>query len=533
MDTHTSLPLLRFLLLFVLNQIMTTTIANYTSICTLTPYPNLCNSLTTISQQTLVKNVVDLHAASLRVTLARVQEARSHIATKIKRSLLNKLERTAWIDCSELYEDTIHHLNRSIGATSTIDFHDAQTWLSAAIANQETCENGFRDFNLSVDHFRSSPFVGLTKFLSNSLAISKARVADNSDEIIGTNQRRKRRNHRRRYDFRDWAVAQSSDAPMKADIVVARDGTGDYMSISEALKSISKGRKGEGMERIVIYVKKGVYMENVEVKRSMKNIMMIGDGIDRTVVVASKSVQDGFTTFRSATVGVSGDGFVAIGMTFRNAAGAEKHQAVALRSSSDHSIFYKCSFEGYQDTLYVHSQRQFYRDCDIYGTVDFIFGDAASIFQNCNIYIRKPLPHQTNTVTAQGRKSPNENTGIVIQNSVITAASDLIPVQRLYSSYLGRPWKKYSRTVLIKCRIDGVVDPAGWSPWSGDFGLSTLYYAEYMNVGIGARTEARVNWPGFHVIGRAGEAGMFAVGNFYSGDQSWIAAAGVPFTAGV
>ncbi|KAI3428967.1 Pectinesterase [Psidium guajava] len=105
--------------------------------------------------------------------------------------------------------------------------------------------------------------------------------------------------------------------------------------------------------------------------------MFVGDGIGKTIITGSKSVGGGSTTFKSATVAVVGDGFVARDITFRNTAGAANHQAVALRSGSDLSVFYKCSFEGYQDTLYVHSERQFYRECDIYGTVDFIFGNAA------------------------------------------------------------------------------------------------------------------------------------------------------------
>jgi len=98
---------------------------------------------------------------------------------------------------------------------------------------------------------------------------------------------------------------------------------------------------------------------------------------------------------------VVGDGFIARDITVQNTAGAANHQAVALRSGSDLSVFYRCSFEGYQDTLYVHSERQFYRECDIYGTVDFIFGNAAVVIQNCNIYPRYP-PNKTNTITAQG-----------------------------------------------------------------------------------------------------------------------------------
>lgn len=142
------------------------------------------------------------------------------------------------------------------------------------------------------------------------------------------------------------------------------------------------------------------------------------------------------------------------------------------------------------------------------------------------------MSNQKNSVTAQGRTDPNENTGIVIHNSVVTAASDLRPVQGSYKTYLGRPWQKYSRTLFMKSNLDGLIDPAGWLPWSGNFALSTLYYGEYMNTGKGASTAGRVKWPGYHVIKSATEAGKFTVGNFLTGD-SWIPATGVPFDSGL
>ncbi|KAI7756536.1 hypothetical protein M8C21_003813 [Ambrosia artemisiifolia] len=106
-------------------------------------------------------------------------------------------------------------------------------------------------------------------------------------------------------------------------------------------------------------------------------------------------------------------------MGFINTAGPEKHQAVAFRSGSDFSVFYRCSFDAYQDTLYPHSNRQFYRECDVTGTIDFIFGNAAVAFQNYNIMPRQPLANQFVTITAQGKKHPNQNTGISIQKCAI------------------------------------------------------------------------------------------------------------------
>lgn len=117
----------------------------------------------------------------------------------------------------------------------------------------------------------------------------------------------------------------------------------------------------------------------------------------------------------SCTAAVVGAGFLARDITFQNTAGASNHQAVALRVGADLSAFYQCDILAYQDTLYVHSNRQFYVKCFIAGTVDFIFGNAAAVFQDCDIHARKPNSGQKNMVTAQGRIDPNQNTGIVIQ----------------------------------------------------------------------------------------------------------------------
>ena len=223
-----------------------------------------------------------------------------------------------------------------------------------------------------------------------------------------------------------------------------------------------------------------------------------------------------------------GNGFIAKGISFENYAGPSKHQAVALRSGADFSAFYQCSFIAYQDTLYMHSLRQFYRDCDVYGTVDFIFGNAAVVLQNCNLYARRPDPNQRNIFTAQGREDPNQNTGISVLNSKVAAAADLLPVLANFTTYLGRPWKQYSRTVFMYCNMESVVHRRGWLEWDGDFALDTLYYGEYMNRGPGSNTTDRVTWPGYRVINSSDEAAQFTVANFIQGNQ-WLPPTGVPF----
>lgn len=220
-----------------------------------------------------------------------------------------------------------------------------------------------------------------------------------------------------------------------------------------------------------------------------------------------------------------GKNFIAQHMGFKNIAGPEKEQAVALRSGSDQSVFYQCSFDGFQDTLYAHSNRQYYRECDITGTVDFIFGNAAVVFQDCKIMPRQPLPDQFVTITAQGKKDPNQNTGITIQNSVMTPMDNVsVPV------YLGRPWKDYSTTIIMQTNIGGFLNPKGWTEWTQNVEPpSTIFYAEYQNTGTGASVAKRVNWAGYKPTLTAEQASKFAVVSFLDG-QDWIPAAEVTFT---
>lgn len=503
--------------------------------CAQTPYPETCHYfIGTEVLSELDRTEFSFRDVALKVAMSEALRAHE-LVSSMDPSSFDERTRLAWSDCIELYEDSVRLLNRSVSSKKP---SDSQTWLSAAITNHRTCQNGFNEFNLA-SHLESFPLMlsNFSKLLSNSLAINKVSSSSYSPARVSfSKQVRGRRLLGDHEKFPSWVSAsdrkllQTARAPAKADLVVAKDGSGNYKTISEAVAASSSKRSGSS--RFVIYVKAGVYSENVEVKRSMKNLMIVGDGIDATIVTGNKNAQDGSTTFRSATFAVMGGGFIARDITFQNTAGPQKHQAVALRSGSDFSVFYSCSFKGYQDTLYVYAQRQFYRDCDIYGTQDFIFGDAVTVLQNCNIYIRKPISGQINTVTAQGRSDPNENTGIIVHNSRVTASSDMKPVQGSFKNYLGRPWQKYSRTVFMRTFLDSLIAPQGWYPWSGSFALSTLYYGEYMNTGGGAGTGGRVNWPGYHATMSATEAAKFTVGNFLAGN-SWLPATGVPFSAGL
>ncbi|GAA0169440.1 esterase [Lithospermum erythrorhizon] len=134
----------------------------------------------------------------------------------------------------------------------------------------------------------------------------------------------------------------------------------------------------------------------------------------------------------------------------------------------------------YFQHLYAYSLWQFYRECDIYGTMDFIFGNAAAIFQKCNLVLREPGSRGAyNVMLAHGRTDQGQNTGFSLQNCIITASGYS---RDAYESYLGRPWRQYSRAVIMQSSMDGVISPKGWIEWEGSSAFDKMYFAEHENV---------------------------------------------------
>ncbi|RZC94025.1 hypothetical protein C5167_016721 [Papaver somniferum] len=510
--------------------------------CEGTLYPELCiSTLASLFPGTSLKrkSIAELISGIINHTVDIVKISASN-CTGIKNkfgSEIDTRENRALDDCLELFEDTILDLSDALSDlqsrnTSAKRYHHLQTLFSASMTNQFTCLDGFFYSKGKIRKQIEKRLYRISQLVSNSLVMlekipkeqkkTDQQVFPEYGEMVDGFPRWVTRKDRR------LLQASTNATAMSADLVVAKDGSGNFTTISEAVEAAPKS----STKRFVIYIKEGGYFENVEVVKKKTMLMFIGDGIGKTVVKAHRNVVDGWTTFRSATVAVMGKGFIARDMTFENSAGPSKHQAVALRSGADLSAFYRCSFVGYQDTLYAHSLRQFYKECDVYGTVDFVFGNAAVVLQDSNLYARKPNPNQKNIFTAQGREDPNQNTGISILNCKVTAAADLIPFKSEFQTYLGRPWRQYSRTVYLNSLIDDVVDPRGWLEWDGDFALSTLYYGEYMNRGPGANTISRVNWPGYRVINSSMEANQFTAESFIQ-VSDWLPSDNIPFYSGL
>lgn len=465
---------------------------------------------------------ISVMKAALENSIKEAQSAIDKITTFNTLSISYR-EQLAIEDCKELLDFSVSELAWSLSEMNSIhgghktphSDGNLKAWLSAALSNQDTCLEGFEGTDRRLERFVRGSLRQVTQLIGNvltlytqmhSLPFKPPRKDDHTS-------------------FPKWMsdgdkeLLVSSPDGIHVDSVVALDGSGQYRSIGQAILEAPS----HSNRRFVIYVKKGVYRENVDMKKKKTNIMLVGDGIGQTIITGSRNFMQGWTTFRTATVAVSGKGFIARDMTFRNTAGPEQHQGVALRVDSDQSAFFRCSMEGYQDTLYAHSLRQFYRECSISGTIDFIFGNGAAVLQSCKIFTREPLPLQKVTITAQGRKDPHQSTGFSIQNSYVYATRP---------TYLGRPWKQYSRTVFMNTYMSSMVQPRGWLEWYGDFALGTLWYGEYRNYGPGAGLSGRVPWPGYHIIRDAATASFFTVGRFLDG-MAWLPATGVKFTAGL
>ncbi|XP_045089327.1 pectinesterase-like isoform X2 [Aegilops tauschii subsp. strangulata] len=503
-------------------------------LCSSTLYPAKCeNSLTPVVNES--SNPEEVLRAALQVAMNEIGAAFAKY-TDVGKGAADKITLSAIGECKKLLDDAIVDLKDMAGLRAdqvVVQVNDLRVWISGVMTYIYTCADGFDKPELK--HAMDKLLRNSTELSSNALAIITRVGQVLATEVVGTIEDLPN-SHRRKLlsagVFPEWVsshtrrLLQIPGGLQKPNAVVAADGSGNFKTITEALNSVPK----KSTARFVIYVKAGEYKEYVTVSKDQANVFMYGDGPTKTRVIGDKSNKGGFATIATRTFSAEGNGFICKSMGFVNTAGPDGHQAVALHVQGDMSVFFNCRFEGYQDTLYVHANRQFFRNCEVLGTIDFIFGNSAAVFQNCLMTVRKPMESQGNMVTAHGRTDPNMPTGIVLQGCKIVPEDALFPVRQTVPSYLGRPWKEYSRTVIMESTIGDLIKPEGWSEWMGDLGLKTLYYAEYANTGPGAGTSKRVTWPGYRVIGQA-EATQFTAGVFIDG-MSWLKNTGTPNVMG-
>ncbi|WOG82129.1 hypothetical protein DCAR_0101291 [Daucus carota subsp. sativus] len=462
--------------------------------------------------------------ASIWVTTQNLVKAQSMVQTILDSSGSNLNRSNAAQNCVEYLKTSDYRIKSAVEALPRGKTKDARAWLSAAEAYQYDCWSALKYVNDSQLINQTMSFMDtLIKLSSNSLSMTMAYDVFGSQTGSWVPPRTERDGFWENPSGSDLASGKIGlPGDLKPDVTVCKGGACDYSTVQEAVNAGPSNGK-----RFVVLIKEGVYDETVRVPLEKKNVVFLGDGMGKTVITGSRNVgQPGVSTYNSATVGVKGDGFMASGLTIQNTAGPDAHQAVAFVSDSDLSVIENCEFLGNQDTLYAHSLRQFYKSCHIEGNVDFIFGNSASVFQDCTILIRprqlKPEKGSTNAVTAHGRIDPAQSAGFVFHNCLINGTEEYMQYYnsnpKVYKNFLGRPWKEFSRTVFIDCVLEALITPQGWMPWTGDFALKTLYYGEFNSSGAGANVSARVPWsnqiPANHV-------GSYSVQNFIQGNE-WI-----------
>jgi pectinesterase len=280
--------------------------------------------------------------------------------------------------------------------------------------------------------------------------------------------------------------------------------------------------------RVYIEIAPGTYRERIIITQNHMNITLVGMGKTpaETVITNSLNAKTAGGTFFTETVEANGAGFEADNLTMENSAG-NTGQAVALANRSDRSIIKHCRLLGHQDTLFADYGRQYYIDSYIEGGVDYIFGNAAAVFERDELHSNGP-----GFITAQSRTSGDQATGYVIVNSKVTAdlgssasppegapgAASTASARRMIG--LGRPWRAYGRTIYINTELPAELNPAGWNNWGVLGNEKTAYYAEYHSTGPGASTAMRAPWA--HQLSET-EMKQYLPQSFLAGTDHWDA----------
>lgn len=269
-------------------------------------------------------------------------------------------------------------------------------------------------------------------------------------------------------------------------LVVAQDGTGNYKTVQEALNAVPSQNKNH----FIIHIKKGIYKEVITVDATKNFITLIGEDAKNTIITfnnhAGTKAANGDTlnTWTSATAFIYGNDFHAENLTFENNAGFSAGQAVAVRVEGNRSSFLHCRFIGNQDVLFLSGSgvKQYFRECYIEGTTDFIFGASTAVFKDCLIHSKK-----NSHVTAASTNSIIPF-GFVFFNCKLTADSNVTKVS------LGRPWAPTASVTYINCWLGSHIIPEGWNNWKNPANEATARFSEYKSMGPGANPSQRVKW---------------------------------------
>lgn len=312
------------------------------------------------------------------------------------------------------------------------------------------------------------------------------------------------------------ARSQTLSPTVPVSFTVAQDGSGNYKTIQEAVNSF----RDHMQVRVTLYVKNGVYAEKLVIPSWKPNIHVVGESKEGVIITGNDfsgkpypggkdgTGNDKYSTYTSYTVLVNAPDIILENLTIRNTAG-RVGQAVALHVEGDRFVCKNCLLLGNQDTLYAAAEgsRQYYENCFIEGTTDFIFGKSISVFQSCII---KSLSDSYITAAAT---PAYQRYGFVFLDCKLIADPAAKKV------YLGRPWRPHAQTVFIRTDMGDHIVPVGWNNWDNAANEKTVLYAEHGSTGAGGNPSKRVGWS--KQIS-AKEANAYTPAAIFSGDSAWV-----------
>ncbi|KAJ1417209.1 Pectinesterase, catalytic [Sesbania bispinosa] len=497
------------------------------SVCGKTEEPESCvHVLKNVGERA---TVLDYVKASINATLEEMLVV--NMPKPYLEKSLTPLQQMSYRDCLELLilgkeelESLYTMITNSFANMSIIDPDDVINSLSAVISYQQTCSDLL---------MRTNSYEILGYSLKIPIMVTRITLAI----VNNFSEWPKNGDHKQNEIPTLFSGAERQLIEFQRNVgdkqpyaVVAQDGSSQFSTISESLNACSKNNQSP----CIIYVKKGKYEERVVVPKDLKQVVMYGDGPDNTIVsgITTRDPNMVTTTLRAATFVVLGKGFICKNMGFT--APAAIIGAPALLVFADHAAFFNCKIDGEEGSLYAVAQRQFYRDCEIHGSVDIIKGDSATLIQNSQIIVKpRNSSHSVlskNVVTAQSRLDKYERTGFVIQNCSITAQGEG-GNSLVATTYLGTPCNEYSRTIIMESFLGDVINPEGWCKWSDNYGIETATFREFNNRGPAAKTITRVNWDSYRTIIQRSEMASFTATQFLESEK-WLQSSGIPYDYG-
>jgi pectinesterase len=300
-----------------------------------------------------------------------------------------------------------------------------------------------------------------------------------------------------------FGLAQTKAAGQSEhDVVVAADGSGHVKTVQAAIDKIPK----HNWKRVVIFIKPGIYNEQIQIPPNKPYVSLRGEKAEETKITFNVKIAAGSSDRTACTAFIGGHDVHVENITFENSFGPGA-AAFAVVANADRLVFKNCRFLGWQDTLCAKAGRQYFDNCYIEGSCDFVFGQATAVFENCTLQSKAD-----GYIAAPMRFSAVEPSGLVFIRCKLTGkiVGDGV--------FLGRPWRPHGRAIYIESEIGAHIHREGWDNKGNPSNEKTVYFAEYNCKGPGANRAGRVRWS--LQLGKD-EARQFETENFLKGQDGW------------